>query len=350
MKLGIIGHPQSGKTTVFNAAAGQQAAVGDYSQALHRAVIKVPDTRVDALAEIFSPRRTVYAEIEFLDAPGFTGKGKEAGHVEITPELREMDALIMVVDCFSGQTEPAPAIRDLFDEMILTDQVIVENNLEGKARKVKLTGDSVLKREVTLLEKLRAQLEREQPLIDMHLDSEEEKALRGYQFVTLKPVMIVLNIAEADLARTDEMVSRHQQWIRPGKCEVVAMCGKVQMELAVLSREEQEAFVQDLGVKELAMDEVIGTAYKLLGLISFLTIGKDEVRAWPIRKGTTALKAAGTVHSDMERGFIRAEVTRWEDMVALRTPAALKAAGKTRLEGKDYVVQDGDEILFRFNV
>jgi len=350
MKLGIIGKPQSGKTTVFNAAAGQDVAVGDYSQTSHRAIVKVPDERVDRLSAMFEPNRTIYAEIDFLDAPGFTGKGKESSSFEITPELSEMDALIMVVDAFSADSDPRQQIGNLFDEMILSDQVIIERNLESKARKMQLTGDASLKTEVNLLKRLLATLEQEKPLVDMELSTDDRKALRGYQFITLKPVLIILNIGEDDLTRDDEILTGLSDLVEPGKREIATLCGKVQAELATLDPEEQTAFLAELGLKERAIDKMIKISYRLLGLISFLTTGKDEVRAWTIRRGTTAQKAAGAVHSDIERGFIRAEVTHFEDLMEYKTPAALKAAGKIRLEGKEYIVQDGDEILFRFNV
>jgi len=350
MKLGIIGKPQCGKTTVFNAAAGQDVAVGDFSQTSHRAIVKVPDERVDKLSAMFTPQRTVYAEIDFLDAPGFSGQGKESSSFEITPELREMDALLMVIDVFSSETDPRRFIGNLFDEMILSDQVIIERNLESKTRKMKLTGDPALKTEVALLQRLLATLEEEKPLIDMELSGDDHKALRGYQFITLKPVLIILNISEDDLPRSDEILEQYSDLIEPGKRELATLCGKVQAELAILDIEEQQEFLSELGLKERAIDKVIQKSYALLGLISFLTIGKDEVRAWTIRQGTTAQKAAGVVHSDIERGFIRAEVTSYDDLIEYETPVALKAAGKIRLEGKGYVVQDGDEILFRFNV
>jgi len=350
MKLGIIGTPQCGKTTVFNAAAQKEEAVGDYSQASHRAVVKVPDDRVDQLAEIANPAKITYAEIDFLDAPGFTGKGKAGGAIEFTPELREMDALIMVIDAFSDDANPRATIGNLFDEMKLSDQVIVENNIENKKKRRVITGDKKIDVEIALLERLLVGLEDDKPLIEVEMDDNERKALRGYQFMSLKPVLVVLNINENDLPRQDEILNEYSDLVNEGKREVETMCGKVQMELVGLDSEEQQAFFDDLGIKKSARDKVVQKAYKLLGLISFLTTGPKEVRAWPIRRGTTAVKAAGAVHSDIERGFIRAEVTHFADHVEYKTAQALKAAGKTRLEGKEYVVQDGDEILFRFNV
>jgi len=350
MKLGIIGKPQSGKTTVFNAASGHTEAVGDYSQAAHRAVIKVPDKRVDKLAEYISPKKITYAEIEFLDAPGFTGKGKEAGGAEINPELRLMDALLIVVDRFSPDANPTGDIQDLIDEMLLADQVVIENNLEKKSRKVKLTGDKTGAFEIELLKRCLALVEQEKPLIDMELTADEEKVLRGYTFLTQKPLLIVLNIAEDDIARSEEISPELADQVVPGKRELAVMCGKIEMELVELDDTERAAFLDDLGITTPAVDLVIQKSYSLLGLISFLTTGEPEVRAWTIRRQTPAVKAAGAIHSDIERGFIRAEVVTYEDYAKYETLSAAKAAGKARLEGKDYIVRDGDVILFRFNV
>ncbi len=350
MKLGIIGKPQCGKTTIFNAAAGKSEAVGDFSQASHRAVIKITDPRVDFLAEIVQPRKITYAEIEFLDAPGLTGKGKDAGTLEISPELRLMDALILVVDAFSPNADPERFIPRLIDELILADLSVVENNIDKKSKKLKLTGDKSLSGELELLETCRRMLESEQPLIDLELSHTDEKCLRGYTFLSRKPLLIVLNISEDDLPRADEIRHRHAGLISPYKKDLVVICGSIEAELVSLDEEERRAFMADLDITEPAVDQVIKKAYALIGLVSFLTYGKPEARAWTIRKGTTAQKAAGAIHSDIEKGFIRAEVISYDDFVEHRTPAALKAAGKLRLEGKDYVVQDGDIILFRFNV
>lgn len=350
MKLGIIGKPQCGKTTVFNAASGRQEVVGDFSQAAHRAVIKVPDERVVKLASLVKPQKVTHAEIEFLDAPGFTGKGKQSSGLDISPELRQTDALIVVVDAFSDDSQPSRDIRDLTDEMILADQVIIEANIDKKSRKIKLTGDKSENRELDLLKKSLEVLEQEKPLIDLDVPENDEKLLRGYMFLSQKPLLTVINIAEDDLPNTNEIYQKYAHSVAPGKRELAVLCGKIEMELVTLEKEEQKAFLDELGIATLAVEQVIQRSYNLLGLISFITLEGPEVRAWPIKKGTVARKAAGVVHSDIERGFIRAEVTRYEDFIAYETPAALKAAGKTRLEGKDYVVQDGDVILFRFNV
>jgi hypothetical protein len=350
MKLGIIGKPQSGKTTVFNAGAGRQVAVGDFSQAEHRAVIKVPDERIEKLGALLKPQRIVSAEIEFLDSPGFTGKGKQSTGFEISQELRQTDALIVVVNAFSKDSRPTHDIQDLIDEMILADQVVVETNIDKKSKKIRLTGDKSETRELELLKHTLEILQQEKPLIELGLAEDDAKLLRGYMFLTQKPLLIVINIAEDDLPKATEIYNEYARFITPGKRELAVLCGKIEMELALLEKDEQKAFLDELGIAISAVEQVIHKSYSLLGLISFITIEGPEVRAWPIKRGTIARKAAGVVHSDIERGFIRAEVTRYEDYVSYKTPAALKAAGKTRLEGKEYVVQDGDVITFRFNV
>lgn len=350
MKLGIIGKPQCGKTTIFNAAAGQQEAVGDYSQASHRAIIKVPDNRVDALAEIMQPDKMTYAEIEFLDAPGFTGEGKQGSQLKVTSDLRDVDALIMVIDAFSPDANPDQFIKNLTDEMMLADQLVVEKNITTKSKRLTVTGDKTIQVELDFLQKCLDLLEAEKPLLYVEPNDVEAPFLGNYQFLSHKPILIMLNIAEEDLPKQDEIYNQYKHLIEPGKRELATLCGKLQMDLATLSPEEQRAFFEDMGVTSSAMDKVIHKSYALLGLISFLTTGKPDVRAWTIKNGTTAHKAAGAIHSDIERGFIRAEVTSFEDYVEYKTLAALKAAGKTRLEGKEYSVRDGDVILFRFNV
>lgn len=350
MKLGIIGKPQSGKTTIFNAAAERQEAVGDFSNAEHRALIKVPDDRVDRLAEIVQPKKVTYAEIDFLDAAPFTGKGKASTGLEISPELRLTDAFLVVVDAFSPDADPESNIADLVDEMILTDQVMIENNIEKRKKKIKVTGDKSGQIEIDLLYRCLAHIEQEKPLIDLELSEAEEKLLRGYKFLSQKPLLIVLNISEDELGQADQIAGKLSGLVAPGKREVAVMCGKIEMELVGLDDEEKQLFLNDLGIKTPATENVIQKSYGLLGLFSYLTAGEPEVRAWTIKHGTNAQKAAGVIHSDIERGFIRAEVIAFDDYIEYKTPAALKAAGKSRLEGKEYIVADGDVILFRFNV
>jgi len=350
MKLGIIGKPQSGKTTIFNAASGQQETVGDFSKAVHRAIIKVPDRRVEVLAEIARPKKYTFAEIEFLDVAGFSGKGKESVAFEPTPEFDLMDAFIVVVDAFSKDADPEGDLQDLIDEMILSDQVMIENNIQKRSRKIQLSGDKSGRREIEILQRCLNHLEEEKPLLELDLEDEVEKLLRGYSFLSRRPLLILINIAEDNLAEREAIEKKFAHLVAPGRREVAAVCGKIQMELASLEPDEQKQFLDELGIDTPAVDKVIHKSYSLLGLISFLTIGDPEVRAWTIKRCTIAHKAAGAIHTDMERGFIRAEVATFEDYSEYKTLPALKAAGKSRLEGKEYVVQDGDVILFRFNV
>ncbi len=350
MKLGIIGKPQCGKTTVFNAAAGMQEAVGDFSKAVHRAIIKVPDERVDILAEIINPKKTTYAEISFLDAPGFSGKGKSADKFEINPDIRLMETLMMVIDAYSDDANPKSDIQALLDEMLLADMTLLESNMEKKAKKIKVTGDKTETKELDLLKKCYRFLEEEKPLIDLDLTNDEKKSLRGYMFITQKPLLIVINISEDDLDKIDDIGKEYESLVQSGKRDIAVMCGKIEMELVGLEEDEKKLFLADLGIKTPAVDLVVKKSYELLGLISYITAAEPEVRAWTIRNGTNAQKSAGVIHSDIERGFIRAEVTSYADYLEFKTPAALKAAGKTRLEGKEYIVKDGDIILFRFNV
>jgi GTP-binding protein YchF len=350
MKLAIIGRPQSGKTTVFNAAAGQQEAVGDYSKATHRALVKVPDYRLDRMAELVKPRKVTYATIEFLDAPGLSGRGKQAGPLEISEDLRQSDAFLMVVNAFSPEAKPEVDIQTLTDEMILLDQVLIEGVIGKRERKIKLTGDKVGQKELDLLKQCRQMLEHEKPLIDCEIGEEEQRLLRGYQFLSQKPLLIVMNIAEEMLSQSPEIYQKHSGLVHTGKRELAVLCGKIEGELVDLDEDERGQFMSELGIATPAVEQVIKKSYALLGLILFITATDPEARAWAIRQGTVAQKAAGVVHTDMERGFIRAEVVAFEDYDRLETLAAIKAAGKHRLEGKDYIVQDGDVILFRFNV
>ena len=350
MRLALIGAPQSGKTTVFNAVSGHQESVGDFSKAVHRGLIKVPDPRLDRLVALSNPKKITPGTIEFLDAPGLSGKGKEAGSLEISPELRQASAFVAVIDAFSGTVDPERTLQNLIEEMMLLDQMLIETNLEKRRRVLKLTGDRTEVQMVELLERCLKTLEAEQPLLNCEMSPEEDKLVRGFQFLSQKPLLIVLNIAEDKIADTNTIRDEYARFVNPGKRELAVMCGKIEAELVGLDDEERQAFLDDLGIEMAATAKVIKRAYDLLGLITFFTVGEPETRAWPIPRGYTAPRAASTIHTDMEKGFIRAEVTAYEDYDRLETPAAIKAAGKQRLEGKDYVVQDGDVMLFRFNV
>ncbi|HDL03768.1 MAG TPA: redox-regulated ATPase YchF [candidate division Zixibacteria bacterium] len=351
MKLGIIGLPQSGKTTLFNAASGQQEAVGDYSKAVHRAVIKVPDRRLDDLSELHNPKKTTYAEIEFLDVAGFTGKGKKAkGEPDIMHDLRLMDAVVIVVDAFNPDADPERDLQILIDEMILSDLMMIEHNVDKLERTIKLTGKQERARELEVLKRCQKALEEERMLIEIGLSDDDKKEVRGYSFLTLKPQLLVFNISEDKLPEYASIYAGYEKYCREGMRDISVICGKIEMELAALADEDRGEFLKELNIERPVVEKFIRKSFGLLGLITFFTVGPPECRAWMLRKGSTAPKAAGTVHTDFERGFIRAEVASYDDYMVHKTLPALKAAAKLHVEGKDYVVQDGDVILFRFNI
>jgi GTP-binding protein YchF len=352
MKVGLVGFAGSGKTTIFNTLTGLTAEVGGYGarEKANVGVIKVPDHRVDKLAEIFNPKKKTYAEISFVDVAGPQAEDAEQAQSGLDPKLvqhmREADALVHVVRAFDNPMLPQAAdstrdIRSFDDELMLTDLVQIENRIT----RLKKEKDSA--RENELMERLKTALETEQPLRDLELAHEDLALVAGFRFLSLKPLLLLVNqpeeaVADGSLVRFDAG--------RIKNLSAIAMAGKVEMEIAQLTPEEQREFLQDLGIAEPARDRFIRAAYSLLDLVSFLTSGEDECRAWSIKRGTTAHKAAGVIHSDIERGFIRAEVTRFEDLAALGSEARCREQGKLKLEGKEYVVQDGDVVHFRFNV
>jgi ribosome-binding ATPase len=350
MKVGLVGFPGSGKTTVFNALTGLSAETGFGATRgkTNLGVVKVPDERVQALANFFRPKKTTLAEVAFSDvaanAAGTQGQGLDD---QTLSAMREVDALCHVVRGFAGPAGeaalPLAEAKDLEVEMNLADLMVIEKRIE-RLRKEK--GKTT---ELELLAKLQAALEAGTPLRRVDgLSAADLTALSGYRFLTQKELLLVLNVAEADAAKpAPSDLSAHAEKEGLG---LVVLAGAVEMDIAQLAPEERKEFVASLGLSEPAIDRFIRAAYRLIDLVSFLTAGEDECRAWPIRRGLIAQKAAGKVHSDIERGFIRAEVMRWQDLVELGGEAKCREAGKLRLEGKQYVVQDGDVINFRFNV
>ena len=350
MKIGLVGFPGCGKSTVFNALTGLAAETG-YGAARGKTnlgAVKVPDARVDALAGLFNPKKTTYAEITFCDVavaptPG-QGKGLDE---QVLRAMREVDALCHVVRGFTGAAaeaaQPLSEAKDFEIEMNLSDLILIETRLE-RVKKDKAKTD-----EKVLLEKLKAHLDAGKPLRSLEaLGQADLTAMSGFRFLTQKPLMLILNVPEDQVARPapDDLT----QYAHQSGLGLVVLAGMVEMDIAQMAPEDQKEFVASLGVTEPAVGRFIRAAYALSDLISFLTAGEDECRAWPLRKGSNAHKAAGKIHSDIERGFIRAEVMRWDDMVKLGSEAKCREAGKLRLEGKEYVVSDGDVINFRFNV
>ncbi|HXG65049.1 MAG TPA: redox-regulated ATPase YchF [Blastocatellia bacterium] len=353
MKVGLVGFAGSGKTTIFNTLTGLAAEVGGYGarEKANVGVIKVPDERVDKLAEMFKPKKTTYAEISFVDVAGPAADGSERSESGLDPKLvqqmREVEALVHVVRAFDNPMllqppDPVRDIRAFDDELMLTDLVQIENRIA----RLKKEKDSTRERE--LLERLKAALEAETPLRDVEISPEELSLIAGFRFMSLKPLLLLLNVSEENAA--SEPPREVLDLAESKRLSVIAMSGKAEMEIAQLAPDEQRDFLQDLGIAAPARDRFITAAYGLLDLISFLTAGEDECRAWTIKRGTNAQKAAGRIHSDIERGFIRAEVVRFEDLIELGSEARCREQGKLRLEGKEYIVKDGDVIHFRFNV
>ena len=345
MKIGLTGFPGSGKTTVFAALTGLRAAPGERKAQL--GTIKVPDARIDRLAEIHRPKKITFAEVTFADfPPAAQGAKKAVLDPEMIAGLRDADALVQVVRGFPDLTgtaaTPVADIESFSTELALADLAQVEKKVD---RMKKEKGGE---RELALFERLQTALEEGKPLRTLGLSADEQTALSGFAFLSLRPLLVVLNVPEGDVAKP--VPADVEAVARAAGAEALVLSAVVEAEVAELDPADRAAFLADLGLTESARDRFIRASYTLLDLISLLTAGDDECRAWPIRRGTVARKAAGRIHSDIERGFIRAEVVAFDDFVVLGSEARCREAGKLRLEGKDYVVKDGDIVHFRFAV
>jgi GTP-binding protein YchF len=346
MKAGLVGYSQSGKTTLFNALTGLHRGAGGGRAQVNLGAIKVPDPRIDALAAIFKPRKTTYAEMQFVDVPGPAGKGTGLD-ADALKALSGVDAFCAVVRGFpaldGAPADPERELRDFDAELVLNDLAIVEKRMD-RLRKEQHKGTG----EFHELERIHVQLDDGKPLRAMKWSDAEEKELAHFALLSRRPMLVVVNVGEDAAAAPPP-----ERLVAAAKdlgCEVLSLCAAVEAEIAELAPAEQPEFLASLGLAEPAQARFIRAAYHLLDLISFFTVGEDEVRAWPIRRGDRAPRAAGRIHSDLERGFIRAEVTHYQDFIALGSEAKARHEGKLRLEGKEYVVQDGDIMNFRFAV
>jgi GTP-binding protein YchF len=362
MKIGIVGLPFVGKTTIFNALTSASAKTGEFSlgaKEANRGVVKVPDERLYKLAPLYNPKKVTPVEVEYIDVAGLVKETKEKGSEgEFYHSLREVDELAHVVRLFkdenvvhvSGSIDPKGDIKSLDLDLILIDLDIIEKRLKRLEKMVASSKSEEDKRELGLLHRFKDALDRGIPLREVELSFEEAKLVRGYSFLSQKPLLLILNSDEEQIKIKDKLESELSEFLKPKKAQVCSVCGKLEMELSQLEPEEKKAFMDDLGIEELAVNRVIDSSYKLLDLISFFTANENEVKTWAIPSGTKAIKAAGVVHSDMERGFIKAEVIGFDKLWELGSIHKAKEKGVLRLEGKDYVVQDGDVIFFRFNV
>ncbi len=366
MKLGIVGLPNVGKSTLFNSLTKAGAESANYPFCTidpNVGIVTVPDERLTTLGNMYHSKKVTPAVIEFVDIAGLVkgaSKGEGLGN-QFLANIREVDAIVHVVRCFEdtnvvhvdGSVDPARDIETINLELIFSDVEILERRIAKVAKGARM--DKTLAKEQALLENLKAYLEEGNmaKTFEISEDEDEQAWFASYNLLTAKPVIYAANVSEEDLAN-DGADNVHVQNVRRQAAgessEVFVICAQIEQELAELSDEEKAMFLEDLGLKEAGLDKLITASYKLLGLISYLTSGEDETRAWTITKGTKAPKAAGKIHTDFERGFIRAEVVSYEHLMECGTMAAAKEKGLVRLEGKDYIVQDGDIILFRFNV
>jgi GTP-binding protein YchF len=355
MRLGIIGLPQSGKTTVFNALTrgNQPTTMSGGRVEIHTGVVDVPDGRVDRLSTMFRPEKTIYAKVTYADIAGLEGDTQSSISGALLNQLTQMDGFVHVVRCFedpnvphpAGRVNPASDIAAMDSELLLNDLIAIERKLERLADERKKGGGrdrAVIDREIALFERLNMGLQAEKPLRELDLTPEDERALSGFGFLTRKPILVLLNLADGQATPALDYAHQHSG--------IVALQGKLEMDLAQLSPEDAGIFMEEYGIQELGLERVIGLSYELLGLQSFFTVGEDEVRAWTVHCGATAYEAAGAIHTDLQKGFIRAEVVSYADLVALGGMPEARAKGKLRLEGKEYLVKDGDIVHIRFNL
>lgn len=364
LKAGIVGLPNVGKSTLFNAITKKNILAANYPFATidpNVGMVTVPDERLTFLENMYMPKSTVPTTFEFTDIAGLVkgaSQGEGLGN-KFLSHIREVDAIVEVVRCFDdanithveGKTDPIRDIEIINVELILADLEIIENRLNKIVKKAETTKDKEAVLEVNTLTKARASLEQNIPLRLINFSEEELAVMKNFSFLTLKPLIYAANVKEEDVIVGDNNYTKLvKEYAEKESSGVIVMCAKMESELAELSDEDKKVFLSELGITNSGLDKLIFATYDLLGLATFFTSGPDECRAWTFRKGMNAKTCAGLIHSDIERGFIKAEVTKFDDLKELQSEIKVKEAGKLHLEGKDYIMQDGDIVYFRFNV
>ena len=363
LTAGIVGLPNVGKSTLFNAITKKNILAANYPFATiepNVGVVVVPDERVDKLNEMYQPVSLVRTAYEFYDIAGLV-KGASAGEGlgnKFLSHIREVDAIVEVVRCYENGNiihventiDPIRDIEIIEVELILADLEIVDNRLGKIGKKAQMTKDKEVKIEADLLNKLHDNLEKNISVRNIELNEDEQKLIKSFNLLTAKPIIYMANVAEDDIAAgTNNYVEQVKEYASKQNAEVIVVCAKIEEELSSLEDAEKDEFLHELGVKESGLDQLVKATYSLLGLKTFFTAGTDEVRAWTFKNGMKAPECAGIIHTDFEKGFIKAEVMSYSDLISLGSEKAVKEAGKMRLEGKDYLVQDGDICYFRFN-
>lgn len=363
LTAGIVGLPNVGKSTLFNAITKMNILAANYPFATidpNIGMVTVPDSRIDVLAEMYNPKRVIPTTFEFTDIAGLV-KGASSGEGlgnKFLSHIREVDAIVEVVRCFDddniihvdGNIDPVRDIEVINVELIMSDLEIIDNRINKIGKKAMTSKNKDDIKEIKLLKKIKESLEKNIPVRKLEFDEEEKAILRSFNLITAKPIIYVANVNDVDIVGGNSYVNMVKDYASNENSQVIVVCAKIESELADMDDDDKKLFLEELGIKESGLDQVINKTYSILGLATYFTVGSDEVRAWTFRKGMKAPQCAGIIHTDFERGFIRAEVMSYDDLVNAGNELKVRENGKMRLEGKEYVMRDGDICHFRFNV